>query len=450
MMNDWTDIIGEELREFEAPLPADDWDVLQQRRAAAARRRKVVAWSWTGAVASVAAVVAVAVLLFRDDAVLPDGGVQPPLLAENSVPVVDTLEVVEDKVLEEWLVAESVDVTEYDASVADSDVSEPVRNDEEGPADYEGSGNPGDILSEDAEMNDGDDESQEEKAGSEEEVPFDVVKDQPDSDMDRLLAENVETGSEEEDFKEGGLRFEDLPDEKPRRRVKVSLAASGTGLSGGMPLISKAMDPGWGDVAGPSGPEYDQPEPPVDTSVVSQSSMRHGPAMMKSGISDRSRRILNTDYDHFQPLSFGLSARFALNERFSVNTGINYTLYNSRKKVLWSDYTEETLNQSVHYIGIPVRCDWLLVDRKHFGLYLGAGAQVDKAVYAKVGTERLHDPTFLFSINGVLGLQYNINDRFSLYLEPELTGNLNRPEINTFRSNRELMLSVRAGLRVNL
>lgn len=446
MMNDWTDIIGEELREFEAPLPADDWDVLQQRRAATARRRKVVAWSWTGAVASVAAVVAVAVLLFRDDAVMPDGGIRPPLLAENSVPVVDTLEVVEDKVLEEWLVAESVDVTEHDAYVTDSDASEPARNDEEGSADDERSGNPDALLPENAEMNGGNDEQQEEKTGPEE-VPFDVVKDQKE---DRLLAENVETASGEEDFKEGGLRFEDLPDEKLRRRVKVSLAASGTGFSGGMPLIPKVMGPGWGDVAEPSDPGYEQPEPPVDTSVVSQSSMRHGPAMMKSGISDRSRRILNTDYDHFQPLSFGLSARFALNERFSVNTGINYTLYNSRKKVLWSDYTEETLNQSVHYIGIPVRCDWLLVDRKHFGLYLGAGAQVDKAVYAKVGTERLHDPTFLFSINGVLGLQYNINDRFGLYLEPELTGNLNRPEINTFRSNRELMLSVRAGLRVNL
>ena len=449
MMNDWTDIIGEELKGFEAPLPADDWDVLQRRRAAAARRRKVVAWSWAGAVASVAAVVAVAVLLFRDNAVLPDGGVQPPLLAENSVPVVDTLEVVEDKVLEEWLVAESVDVTEYDDSVADSDVSEPVRNDEEGPADYEGSGNPGDILSEDAEMNDGDDESQEEKAGSEEEVPFDVVKDQPDSDMDRLLADNVETASGEADYKDDGLGFEDLPDEKPRRRVKVSLAASGTGLSGGMPLIPKVMDPGMGDVV-PPGNDYDDSEPPVDTSVVSQPSMRHGPAMMNSEIAGAARRVLNTDYDHFQPVSFGLSARFALNERFSINTGINYTLYNSRKKVLWSDYTEETLNQSVHYIGIPVRCDWLLVDRKHFGLYLGAGAQVDKAVYAKVGNERMHDRTFLFSINGVCGLQYNINDRFSLYLEPELTGNLNRPEISTFRSNRELMLSVRAGLRVNL
>ena len=445
MMNDWTDIIGEELREFEVPLPADDWDVLQQRRAATARRRKVVAWSWAGAVASVAAVVAFAVLLFRDDAVIPDGGIRPPLLSESNVSVVDTLEIVGDRVLEEGLVAESFDVTEHDAYVTDSDASEPARNDEEGSADDERSGNPDAVLPENAERNGGNDEQQEEKTGPEE-VPFDVVKDQKE---DRLLAENVETGSDEEDFKEGGLRFEDLPDEKPRRRVKVSLAASGTGLSGGMPLIPKVMDPGMGDVV-PPGNDYDDAEPPVDTSVVSQPSMRHGPAMMKSGISDRSRRILNTDYDHFQPLSFGLSARFALNERFSVNTGVNYTLYNSRKKVLWSDYTEETLNQSVHYIGIPVRCDWLLVDRKHFGLYLGAGAQVDKAVYAKVGTERLHDPTFLFSINGVLGLQYNINDRFGLYLEPELTGNLNRPEINTFRSNRELMLSVRAGLRVNL
>lgn len=420
MMNDWTDIIGEELREFEAPLPADDWDVLQRRRASAARRRKVVAWSWAGAVASAAAVIAVAVLLFHDGTVSPDGGIEAPLLTENNLPVVDMLEVVDDSVQEYRLVAESVDMAGQ------------VRSGRDASSDDDRVGNPYEVLPEEAEMNDGDDE-----------VPFDVVKDQTDSDMDRLLAENVEAGSDDKDFEEGGLRFEDLPDEKPRRRVKVSFAASGTGLSGGIPLIPKVMDPGMGNV---SFPEYEQPEPPVDTSVVSQSSMRHGPSMMNSAV----RRVLNTDYDHFQPLSFGLSARFALNGRFSINTGINYTLYNSRKKILWSDYTEETLNQSVHYIGIPVRCDWLLVDRKHFGLYLGAGAQVDKAVYAKVGTERIHDRTFLFSINGVLGLQYNITDRFGLYLEPELTGNLNKPEIDTFRSDRELMLSVRAGLRVNL
>lgn len=445
MMNDWTDIIGEELREFEAPLPADDWDVLQRRRAAAARRRKVVAWSWAGAVASVAAVVAVAVLIFRDAAVKPDGGIQPPLLSESNVSVVDTLEIVGDRVLEEGLVAESFDVTEHDVYVTDSDASEPARNDMEASADDDRSGNPDAVLPENAERNGGDDEQQGEKTGPEE-VPFDVVKDQPDSDMDRLLADNVGTGSGEDDYKDGGLRFEDLSDEKPRRRVKMSLAASGTGLSGGMPLIPKVMEPGWGEIVGPSEPGYEQPEPPVDTSVVSQSSMRHGPAMMNSD----ARRVVNTDYDHFQPASFGLSARFAFNERFSINTGINYTLYNSRKKLLWSDGIEETLSQSVHYIGIPVRCDWLLVDRKHFGLYLGAGAQVDKAVYAKAGTERLRDRTFLFSVNGVCGLQYNINDRFGLYLEPELAVNLNRPEITTFRSNRELMLSVRAGLRVNL
>ena len=152
MMNDWTDIIGEELREFEAPLPADDWDVLQQRRVAA-RRRKVVAWSWAGAVASVAAVVAFAVLLFRDDAVLPDGGIQPPLLSESNVSVVDTLEIVGDRVLEEGLVAESFDVTEHDAYVTDSDASEPARNDEEGPADDERSGNQDAVLPENAERN---------------------------------------------------------------------------------------------------------------------------------------------------------------------------------------------------------------------------------------------------------------------------------------------------------
>ena len=42
MMEDWTDIIGEELESIEEPLPADDWSVLQQKYAAARRREKLL------------------------------------------------------------------------------------------------------------------------------------------------------------------------------------------------------------------------------------------------------------------------------------------------------------------------------------------------------------------------------------------------------------------------
>ena len=34
-MEDWTDIFAEELKEIEVSLPADDWDVVQQKYTAA-------------------------------------------------------------------------------------------------------------------------------------------------------------------------------------------------------------------------------------------------------------------------------------------------------------------------------------------------------------------------------------------------------------------------------
>ena len=65
MMEDWTDIIGEELGNISEPLPADDWNVLQQKYAAARRRRKAALFAWAGGVASAAAAVALILLLIR-------------------------------------------------------------------------------------------------------------------------------------------------------------------------------------------------------------------------------------------------------------------------------------------------------------------------------------------------------------------------------------------------
>ena len=53
-MEDWTDIIAEELKDIEEPLPAGDWDVVHRKYADVRRRRKIVLWWRAGAVASVA------------------------------------------------------------------------------------------------------------------------------------------------------------------------------------------------------------------------------------------------------------------------------------------------------------------------------------------------------------------------------------------------------------
>lgn len=41
--------------------------------------------------------------------------------------------------------------------------------------------------------------------------------------------------------------------------------------------------------------------------------------------------------------------------------------------------------QKVHYLGIPLRCDWRIMDKSNLDMYLGLGGQVDKCIYAKAG-----------------------------------------------------------------
>ena len=146
------------------------------------------------------------------------------------------------------------------------------------------------------------------------------------------------------------------------------------------------------------------------------------------------------------PLSFGLSAQLYLTDRLSLNTGINYTIYKSTSYRSYVDGTNGSYKQFVHYLGVPLRANYNIINGKLFTLYVGAGAQVDKCIYAKLGKVVLKEDTFIFSLNGVAGLQLEINDFLSLYLEPEISMNLNDGTLNTYRSQNDIILSARAGL----
>ncbi|MBQ8049692.1 MAG: hypothetical protein IJ271_08585, partial [Bacteroidales bacterium] len=64
-MEDWTDIIGEELESIEEPLPADDWSVLQRKYAASRKKKRAALFAWAGGITSVAAAIALVLLLIR-------------------------------------------------------------------------------------------------------------------------------------------------------------------------------------------------------------------------------------------------------------------------------------------------------------------------------------------------------------------------------------------------
>ncbi len=428
-MEDWTDIFAEELKDIEETLPADDWAVVQQKYAAARRRRKVVLWS---AVAGVAAVLTVFAFLF-----VGDSASELPLMADREIPAVDPeIPVVNDSLQVQDTVQEGIydEVPESTPECKSVPRKKFVPRQEVKPREA--------VLVAEAE-----------------EDEIDVIRDTIADPMDMLVADNQQDPPSSEpvvneaadewdqgkwvDGKERGVR-------SPRRR-KISIGVSGaSAFAGGSVMVfdnitSPDMEPA------PMDPPVNDPQEPSDTSSLNQSAARarlRSFAPMPATRSDRT--LLSEDYDHNMPVSYGVSARFTLTKRFSLNTGLNYTLYTSRRTRRYSDGSVENDRQSVHYLGIPLRADWMLIDKPRFGMYIGVGTQVDKCVYAKVGNERLYDDAFLWSLGGALGIQYNITPVLSLYAEPELTTNFGYSRLYTHRDDAQFMMTARFGLRVNL
>ena len=419
-MEDWTDIIGEELENIEEPLPADDWSVLQQKYAAAQKRKKAAAFAWAGGITSVAAAVALVLLLVRPDSTV----VEHDLVAETLPPTeevvhvdssvvespIDTALYVAPSVQKKKKVSISVDVikkTADDVLVAENQTKEiPSENTEE---------------------------------------VFDVIRDTT-SLKDKLLADASTTNkrdSSEDAYTQptGTFGFDDFPEDEPRRKRRpVSIGLSGA--TSDSPIIKMY------DVFVPEPPMDNGDKPPYTGDVTnptdSLGTEAPQPAMMrvKSGYSD--------SYNHEIPVSFGVSARVHLTDRLSINTGLNYTRYKSlRTRTFLATYDHQKDWQYVHYLGVPVRLDYMAVNKKHFNLYFGAGLQMDKCVYAKAGEERLHEKQLLFGVNGAMGLQVNIVPMVGLYFEPEVSYALNEGSIETFRSKEPFVITVRGGLRFN-
>ena len=412
MMEDWTDIIGEELENIEEPLPADDWSVLQQKYAAAQKRKKAAAFAWAGGITSVAAAIALVLLLVRPATVPADDNLVadqlPPI--EEVVPV-DTVSIESQ--------SENVEIPETVAPKKRKLI--PTSVNVVKPSD--------DVL---IAQNKTEDKGE---TPAEEEI-FDVVKDTV-SVTERLLADAGNTNDKKEVTKDNQTDYwglDDFPDDEPKRkRIKVSVGLSGSASAS--PIIKMYdvnLEPPQGDMTGPGQKDSTEVETPEPARALMRS---------KSSYTEK--------YRHEIPKSFGVSARLHLTDRLSINTGLNYTRYASDRTRIFSDYTYQNDRQYVHYLGIPVRLDWMIVNRKHFNFYLGAGIQADKCIYATVGGERLHEKEVLFGLNGAMGLQFNIVPMVGLYFEPDISYSLNEGSIQTYRSREPFVVTVRGGLRFN-
>lgn len=167
-----------------------------------------------------------------------------------------------------------------------------------------------------------------------------------------------------------------------------------------------------------------------------------------------------TETKHRMPVTVGVSIRFRILPHFSVETGLNYTLLSSRIKTGTADdyYVKE---QKLHYIGIPLKGNWMFLNRKYVSLYLSAGGAVEKSVagsldteYVVSGKENVHDGQQLkvkplqWSLNSAIGIQYNATDHFGIFAEPGIVYYFDdRSSVETIRKEKPFNFNLQVGLR---
>lgn len=144
---------------------------------------------------------------------------------------------------------------------------------------------------------------------------------------------------------------------------------------------------------------------------------------------------------HHQPVRFGLSLRYRISDRWSVESGLSYTRLSSDITTLVNGVST-TEEQRLNYIGVPLNVGYQLWGNRRFSIYVLAGGMVEKMLDAS---------PWQFSLNGAAGAEYMFNRQFSIYAEPGAGYYFpDGSSIPTIYQEHRLNLNLSFGLRLNL
>ena len=157
------------------------------------------------------------------------------------------------------------------------------------------------------------------------------------------------------------------------------------------------------------------------------------------------QRIVSYNYQHYQPISVGLSASLDIGASLDLGVGLNYTFMHS--KAIAEQPNNEDLEQRYHFIGLPVSFNWKFVDKEKFSVYTGIEAVVEKCVGATLGNQNIDEKGVQFSGSFVVGAQYRVLPIFSIYVEPKLTHYFTQTVMPTLRPNKDIVFNLQPVVR---
>ena len=156
----------------------------------------------------------------------------------------------------------------------------------------------------------------------------------------------------------------------------------------------------------------------------------------------------------YQPVSFGLTTNIPVSLKTSLITGVVYTRLCADFVSVVSGYPLEK-QQILQYIGIPLNLQYQLLSYKGLKAYVSAGGQADYNVKAKQTMEgvshEISRDRWQFSVQGTVGLQYDIIPEVGVYVEPGVKRYFdNGSTVRNFFKDKPTNFYLQVGLRLNL
>ena len=162
---------------------------------------------------------------------------------------------------------------------------------------------------------------------------------------------------------------------------------------------------------------------------------------------------------HYMPINFSLALKYRLNNRFALETGLTYSRLKSEFE-MGSNGNTINEQQTIHYLGIPVKGIYYIYNRKMWSLYGSLGLSIEIPVHSPLNTSyylhgileateksTIHAP-WQWSVGTGLGVQYNFTPNIGLFAEPSLqyyipTGT----QIETYSTEHPFNFSLPLGIR---
>ena len=169
-------------------------------------------------------------------------------------------------------------------------------------------------------------------------------------------------------------------------------------------------------------------------------------------------KILRTSH-HQMPVTWSLALKYRMNHRFGLESGLSYSRMTSYLEI-GADGNIISEQQTIHYLGIPMKGIYTLYGGRRWGFYGSVGLTTEIPVHPTLhsdfyvnGKYETSDKTTIrapwqFSTTFGLGLQYHLTPNIGFFLEPSLQYYIPmKTDIETYRTEHPFTFSLPFGIR---